>query len=146
MTLTKYQKGELMEGWNDCPPMMVQSLNSSSSSVDKKGKQSDKSKSPSSSTIPFDESVNITEVVEEFLQMPNSLPDKMLSQIKAKLFNGTGTMKDSHKRFVCEISLEAKNGSDAISLKNKIIEFMMVNDGVSSWCVPLKKFVEGLSQ
>lgn len=33
MTLTKYQKGEAMEGWNDCPPdvMMLHSDTSSSS-------------------------------------------------------------------------------------------------------------------
>lgn len=141
MTLTKYQRGDLMDGWNDCPQTMVRSLHSSSTSVDKDGRSNSLTETGS-----LDETPDFQNVIEELLQHPNTVPEKLLKQIKDKLNVNIDKMTPAHKGFVYEISQDVKLGTDIPTIKNKIIEFMMVNDRVSGWCVPLKKFVENIDR
>lgn len=127
-----------MEGWNDCPPMMLKNVNSSTSSLNGKG--------TSQLTISSANNVDINIVIQQLLQHPNHVPDKIFKQIQQKILASIDKLDDNHKNFIHGINQDIKQGTDKNILKNQIVEFMMVNDGVSSWCVPLKKLVENLEQ
>ncbi|WEJ95938.1 hypothetical protein PSN45_003469 [Yamadazyma tenuis] len=88
--------------------------------------------------------VDIAMVVEELTSFPTSIPEKMLGQIKVKLTKASESMSSGSKQFVTEVLEQIKTGADSAILKSSIVEYMMVNDGVSSWCAPLKKLVDSI--
>lgn len=133
--MTRYQTGVKMEGWNDCPVITRSSsslVNISSTSL------STPSLGPSETESTASESnKSVESIIDELCSKPTKLSDKMLSAIKTKLINNIDNM-ENHKNFIFHLY---DNGED---VKEKIIEFMIVNDGVSSWCVPLKKLIESI--
>lgn len=54
------------------------------------------------------------------------------------------TLGDNHKEFITRIVDGITNKETSASLKGEILNYMMVNSGVSTWCVPLKKLVDTL--
>lgn len=132
MTLTKYQRGDIMEGWNDCPPDIMKSLNKSTSSLNSSGSNSN-------------ENVDINGVLEELFSQPNSLSPRLYDNIKDKLTNSSSTMELSHKQFLANLLHDIKY-KEVGELRTQVIEFMMINDGVSSWCIALKKFIENITK
>jgi hypothetical protein len=189
MSLSKSQRGETTEGWNDCPPPMIRSRNASSSSLSKRRvyrvgsnlqdnsidstsslkekcldqrsssnlslcdlqtRKSPKLKSQEvifddsdSQVIQLDHSVNLETVVEEFetfIRSPSKLSSKELdfytNQIKKQLEN----LSSNHLQFLYQTIISKSENNTKLS----IIEYMVVNDGVSSWCSPLKKLVESV--
>ncbi|CAH6718915.1 hypothetical protein CLIB1444_01S17326 [[Candida] jaroonii] len=121
-----------MEGWNDCPVItrssssLVMGMSTSTPSL------STPSLTPTDST---DKSVG--SIINELCSKPTKLSDKMLSNIKTKLENNIDKM-EQHKQFIFHLYDSEED------VKEKIIEFMIINDGVSSWCVPLKKLIESI--
>lgn len=124
MTLTKYQRGDLMEGWNDCPPIMLKA---------------------NDVEVDLDSNLDISNTIDELLSFPTSLNDTLLRQIKHKLIGFSTKMNHKDKMFVHSLLIQYNSGVPIESLKQQIVEYMMVNDGVSSWCAPLKKLITSLS-
>lgn len=139
MTLTKYQRGDLMEGWNDCPTVMVQknvssgSLGSRSSSI---------AKPINDETI--QEEIDIEQIINKITSYPTKASDRVFNQIKDKLLKSIDSMKYEHKVFINDISNQLQLGVETSILKAQIIEYMMVNDGITTWCSPFKKLVESI--
>lgn len=57
-----------------------------------------------------------------------------------RLVEPYASLDEAHKRFITSIVNGIK--SQKAGLKSEILNYMMVNSGVSTWCVPLKKLVE----
>ncbi|EGV65744.1 hypothetical protein CANTEDRAFT_92070 [Yamadazyma tenuis ATCC 10573] len=131
-----------MEGWNDCPPVMLQKNISSTSML----VNTSPTLVPETKLYANDiaANVDIAMVVEELTSFPTSIPEKMLGQIKVKLTKASESMSSGSKQFVTEVLEQIKTGADSAILKSSIVEYMMVNDGVSSWCAPLKKLVDSI--
>lgn len=53
-------------------------------------------------------------------------------------------LEEPHKTFITGIVNGIASKQAAAGLKGEILNYMMVNSGVSTWCVPLKKLVETL--
>lgn len=189
MSLSKSQRGETTEGWNDCPPPMIRSRNASSSSLGKRRvyrigsnsqdnsinsttslkqtclnqrsssnlslsdlqpKNTPKLKSQEiildnsySQEIQLDHSVNLETVLKEFetfIQSPSKLSFKELDFYTNKIKKQLENLSSNHLQFLYQTIISKSDNNTKLS----IIEYMVVNDGVSSWCSPLKKLVENV--
>lgn len=154
--MTKFQRGELMEGWNDCPQIMMQA-NSSSTSVGSRSKR----RTPRAYGSGYSSQ---TSVSSESTAPPREFSAEELRQMKETIAThvGQGEFKDEDKAFVTERLIEAFDGLEAqhqqfvariadellqkqkrpSQLKNEVLTYMMANSGVSTWAVGLKKLVE----
>ncbi|KAK6201216.1 uncharacterized protein RJT21DRAFT_1168 [Scheffersomyces amazonensis] len=199
MTLTKYQRGESMEGWNDCPAIMMQASNNSSlTSLSSRKRKvqltsiSDNSltgslrsldsisipppppsRSVSSSFTtqvpppPPSRSVSISstitsvseiehesktinkldliELLEKTLKFTNTMSERESQLCKSKLMTQFDILSNQHLIFINEILKTITDSTiDSLLLtkvKNDIIQYMMINDGTSAWCTPLKKII-----
>lgn len=207
MTLTKYQRGESIEGWNDCPVYIpssssTSSLNSGSSRTSRKrpprrvGHNVDGTPIPSPSatpvsilptippTIPPIPTMNLTSsinlqndfkpsnmllankdnvdtscevddttlntLLDELLRHPTILQENEIKHYQNKLGNVVSSLNNNDKIFLNDILVKVLkvssdgDGKSIANIKQEILTYMMANQGVSSWCAPLKKAVEGL--
>lgn len=204
MTLTKYQRGESIEGWNDCPVLPTNSssssLNSTSSKPSRKrlprrishninGSQASngstapmslpttphipttppippilnqnltssinlvqqghdlETKAPESMDVNLDdETINLE--LEELLHHPTSLQEHEIRHYQNKLSNIVNSLKQDDKIFLnnvlTKVLKDPINGGEKTIIKEEILAYMMAHQGVSGWCVPLKKIVEGI--
>lgn len=142
MTLTKYQRGDPMEGWNDFPSGMISKLNDSSVSL---GSRHSSLSENTSKLNPPPYSGDIVPLIEEICQYPTQLQPRTMAQLKLKLLNLAAKLTPNHKQFIVDIGQQLKL-NEIGSLKQDIVSFMMINDGVSSWCVPLKMIIENISK
>ncbi|RCK56323.1 hypothetical protein Cantr_05732 [Candida viswanathii] len=131
MTLTKYQRGDLIEGWNDCPVPQKKTI----------ALHADPSRD---TTVQ-----NVTDVLNKIFTLDLNLPERELTHYKAKLVSSVEKMApgSSHLSFIYHIFQEILENVESVTpklkndLKNQVVEYMMVHEGVSSWCSPLKKIV-----
>lgn len=198
MTLTKYQRGESIEGWNDCPVLPTNSssssLNSTSSKPSRKRlprrishningstapmslpttphipttppippilnqnltssinlvQQGDdlETKAPESMYVNLDDAT-INLELEELLHHPTSLQENEIRHYQNKLSNIVSSLKQDDKIFLnsvlTRVLKDPINGGEKTIIKEEILAYMMAHQGVSGWCVPLKKIVEGI--
>ncbi|QWU89503.1 hypothetical protein CA3LBN_003826 [Candidozyma haemuli] len=148
--------GELMEGWNDCPDIMMQA-NTSSGSVGSRSKRRTPraygSANSSQSSVATSNVAPVKEYTEEELRQVKSSIETYVSEgqfkeedkafVNERLLGSFDSLEDGHKQFVARtaeavISHQKKPGQ----LKTEVLTFMMANSGVSTWAVGLKKFVE----
>ncbi|KAK6461623.1 hypothetical protein DFJ63DRAFT_186273 [Scheffersomyces coipomensis] len=194
MTLTKYQRGEQMEGWNDCPSVMMKLSNNSSSSTSLNSLRKRRvgsgvsiysindsssslnsgypaSRTPSlsldkirsvsttSTTIcttpprssisaPPQEPISKQELISQLttvLELPTSMSEREIAQYKSKLTSQFEIISnDNHMRFISRMFKFIESKTDIDSIKNDIVQYMMMNEGTSGWCTPLKKIVTSL--
>lgn len=158
MTTTKSQRGEVTEGWNDCPAL-VRSKDTPTtrrrayrvaSHSSREGSTTDLSatlKSNNASREVLTEPVvdvaesSIVEVESDFSDLmakPSKLSTKELDFYINKVRKQLPLLGSSHISFIHQIITNPTNSKD------RIVNYMLVNDGVASWCVPLKKLVESL--
>lgn len=173
--MTKFQRGELMEGWNDCPVPLISSRNSSSTSVssaksrrrmsrivgtatDPAGARGPPPSAPSAPPLglrtPLVASVIEPAALDAAADLDIEATGQKLRDIVStsnvadadffvkRLIEPYETLEVAHKEFVTRIAqgIEAKQSITA--LKAQVLKYMMINSGVSTWCVPLKKLVE----
>lgn len=185
--MTKYQRGDLMEGWNDCPPPSL-SRDSSSTSISSTRSKRRNPRLPglgataadapaarrtpaavpgappmarnllSTPSLLASESqvldsveppvgtANVNETPQKIAEVLKSsnLSEKDESLFTKKLVDAYPSLSESHKEFITQIVDQIVNKQQPSVLKGEILNYMMVNSGVSSWCVPLKKLVESL--
>lgn len=205
MTLTKYQRGESIEGWNDCPVYIpssssTSSLNSGSSRTSRKRPPrrlghniygtptSSRSATPVSIPTPtppiptknLSSSINlerdvksinnssvtesqadtgsgtdiddktINTMLDELLRHPTTLQVNEIKHYQNKLKDVVSSLNDSSKLFLNDILVKVLkvpsdgDGRSIANIKHEILLYMMANQGVSTWCAPLKKTIEGL--
>ncbi|KAI5959786.1 uncharacterized protein KGF55_005018 [Candida pseudojiufengensis] len=138
MTLTKYQRGDPMEGWNDCPtPMMIRSQNSSQSSIPT---------TKSTTKIRQDcDKEDVLKKLEKIFNLEINLPEKEKSHYETKLKNTVSDMSQRDLGFINNVCEEILSSSPNLkNLKSEVVDHMMNNDGVSTWCSPLKKIVSSI--
>lgn len=89
--------------------------------------------------------------LQELLERPTTLQQKEINNYKNKLVNVQDSLSSDDKQFLNNILVQAnklQTGSDKettmANIKKEILQYMMANDGVSSWCVSLRKTIEGL--
>lgn len=51
-------------------------------------------------------------------------------------------LEQPHKEFISEVAQSILAKEEIAKIKGEILKYMMVHNGVSTWCVPLKKLVE----
>lgn len=204
MTLTKYQRGECIEGWNDCPIYIPSS--SSTSSINPGSSRTSRKRTPrrlghninetplsSRSTTPVSispspplparnvnssinlgkdlkpinnqsvsnnqantgcnsdiEDANVSAMLEELLRRPTTLQENEIKHYQSKLANVVSSLKSNDKFFLNDIlikvfnDLSDRDDTALANIRQKILMYMMANQGVSHWCSPLKKTIEGL--
>lgn len=179
--MTKYQRGELMEGWNDCPVPLLLSRSSSSSSVSsaKSRKRMSRMVAPATTAAPDtaaarrgppsalapppvsardqpaapgtaqpaagEENTLNTEATGETLRSivaARALPERDAEFFAKRLIEPYEALGAEHKAFVTRIVNGLAASEPSAKLKGEVLNYMMVNSGVSGWCVPLKKLVE----
>ncbi|OBA22067.1 hypothetical protein METBIDRAFT_39433 [Metschnikowia bicuspidata var. bicuspidata NRRL YB-4993] len=187
--MTKFQRGELMEGWNDCPiPVPASNSGAPSASATLKarkrmyrlsavgGLQNSSESSVASSTrslmmppIPstlpppattapkaaaLDAQPEETkEPTTDFSACETKLrglvesaeiPLREKEFFTKRLVDVFPSLALPHKQFISQVvdGIVAKEPSG--TLKTRVLNYMMVNSGVSVWGVPLKKLVETL--
>lgn len=156
MTTTKSQRGEVSEGWNDCPPVLRSRDSSGTrrrayrvgSYTSRDNSTSDlsttlKSNNPSSEVLSIGEIPlsSIDDVESDFGDLaakPSKLSQKELEFYINKVRKQLPLLSVDHLSFIHQIISNSANSKD------QIVQYMLVNDGVASWCVPLKKLVECL--
>lgn len=134
MTLTKYQRGDLIEGWNDCPIPQKKSI------LITKDHNRD-------ITVQ-----NVTNILNKIFALKLNLSERELNHYKLKLVNVVEKMSpgSSHLIFMHHICQEILDNLENITLqlrndlKNQVVEYMMVHEGVSTWCSPMKKIVASI--
>lgn len=79
----------------------------------------------------------------EILSLKTCLQDREFKHYEKRLIDQftKGLTNDSHKAVVLA-SLE--NYQNKEQTKNDLMKFMLVNDGVSTWCLPLRKILENI--
>lgn len=130
MTLTKYQRGDLIEGWNDCPVPQKKTIIVKDHSRD--------------ITVQ-----NVTGLLTKIFSLNLNLPEREVNHYKSKIVNSVEKMSpnSTHLAFINHICQEILDNLDEITpklrnnLKTEVVEYMMVHEGVSSWCSPLRKIV-----
>ncbi|CAK9442215.1 uncharacterized protein LODBEIA_P59580 [Lodderomyces beijingensis] len=133
MTLTKYQRGDITEGWNDCPTPVMLSHNNSYTSLDQEenGPRRDRAELMSLSERVFAQNIN--------------LPERELKHYKSKIETQIQTMDEKHLSFLERIFVEVvEDKMDKRELSKQIVQYMMGHEGVTVWCSPLKKIVNSL--
>lgn len=95
---------------------------------------------PSNSSISNEE---LLEKLKKILSLENSLPEREFNHYEKRLVDQftKGLSNESQKAAVAQ-SLENYKNKDQV--KNNLIKFMLVNDGVSTWCIPLRKVLENI--
>lgn len=86
---------------------------------------------------------DLLDKLKQILSLENSLPEREFNHYEKRLIDQftKGLNNDSQKTTVSQ-SLE--NYQNKEQVKNDLIKFMMVNDGVSTWCIPLRKILENI--
>lgn len=81
--------------------------------------------------------------MKEILSLETCLQDREFKHYEKRLIDQftKGLTNDSHKAVVLA-SLE--NYQNKEQTKNDLMKFMLVNDGVSTWCLPLRKILENI--
>lgn len=204
MTLSSAQRGDPVEGWNDCPPMMM-NTNGSSTSVNKMKKRAQRvghninnnsntsllgiggslnmAASPSRSELPptpckvsqgglsgpsplasntqikddvDDDDVSTTttdvgQLLESLFLAKSLLLDREHDHYAKKLKDVHSTLELNHMTFLVSVlqkvdsAAKAKANAQIPSIKSDVVQYMIMNDGVSGWCIPLRKVVESLN-
>lgn len=168
--MTKFQRGELMDGWNDCPTLPTLSRESSSSSLSsarsKKrscrvyGLGSDPGlrrvptpilssgppPMPSSTVVSECEEIDVSSTREKLITMvtTSGLSEQNVSFYDKHLVAVYDTLQPEHQLFISKIVEGLIRKDPTNVLKGSILAYTMNNSGISTWSVPLKKLVETL--
>ncbi|KAL6450434.1 hypothetical protein SBY92_004640 [Candida maltosa Xu316] len=128
MTITKYQRGDLIEGWNDCPTPAKKLIVTHADLDDKDIATQD-----------------VADLIHKVFALDISLPERELNHYQIKLINNVEKMTPPSSDLIF-IYHNQNDETPAVKneLKNQIVEYMMVHEGVSSWCSALKKIVSKL--
>ncbi|EEQ36868.1 predicted protein [Clavispora lusitaniae ATCC 42720] len=180
--MTKYQRGELMEGWNDCPPPPLSSRESSSTSVSsarskrrtqrlpvisgesttprapvaRGGLSAPPVSGPPTSVSPAPSSESVRPETSESKEVDiEATPDKLRQAVEQsnmdqkqqefflkRVIEPYDQLDQPHKEFISEVAQSILAKEEIAKIKGEILKYMMVHNGVSTWCVPLKKLVE----
>ncbi|KAI5970199.1 hypothetical protein CANMA_000810 [Candida margitis] len=131
MTLTRYQRGDAIEGWNDCPTPL--SLSENSSQVSLSGDEARQKRQ------------DILVQLGKVFDLPLSLPERELTHYKGKLSIQIQVVSEQHLPFIESVFNEILAGeADSSKLKSEVVDYMMNHDAVSAWCSPLKKIVSSI--
>lgn len=199
MTLSSAQRGDPVEGWNDCPPMMM-NANSSTASVNKSKKRAQRvghninsssstsllglgsallmGATPSRTELPpgplkllsegvlptsplasnaqtgavgGDAPADVQLLLETLFLAKSLLLDREHAHYVKKLKDANSTVDAKHKTFLVSVldkvssAVGAKAADQIPVIKGDVVQYMIVNDGVSGWCIPLRKIVESLN-
>ncbi|ODV77152.1 uncharacterized protein CANTADRAFT_27505 [Suhomyces tanzawaensis NRRL Y-17324] len=180
MTLTKYQRGDQIEGWNDCPPMVMSRTSSSSSVLKSKSRRaanpvaaassrsssgllpSELSPTPTIATaiptatspatptsLSSDHSPEVVAaLIHSVLQKPSKLPERELAHYEQKLGAHIKSLSLQHLDFIHSVTTRLlaviDSGESREDIKKEVLDYMILHDGVSLWCSPLKKIVTGV--
>ena len=135
MTLTKYQRGDLIEGWNDCPVPLAHKEPIQHASLQQEI-----------------DTHKVIDILNKLFQCNIDLPEREIKHYETKLVNSVDKMSKSNINFVyhmCDRILQYQSQGSFSEvrneLKNEVIEYMMVHEGVSSWCSPLKKIITSIN-
>lgn len=81
--------------------------------------------------------------LDELFSLTSSLPERELTHYKNKLQDALS--RDTIKQQWYSIVVESiDNYKDTDRVKNKLIQFMLHNDGTTSWGTPLRKLLENV--
>ncbi|CAI5760353.1 unnamed protein product [Candida verbasci] len=138
MTLTKYQRGDFIEGWNDCPNIFKLK---NSTGDEKIRHEFDK--------LNTQHLTDYTEVLNKVLSLDynNKISSKDLDLYKRKFEQ---IDLDSHLDFLLKILQQiyeySQNKDKELQkkIKMEIVEYLTNHDGVSRWCSPLKRMITSL--
>lgn len=131
---TKYQRGDPIDGWNDCPPM--NSRGSSSVSLPLEG---------GDDTLSTDE---IKQHIDDLFSRPTNLPTREHEHYYSKMVGSLDHLSNTDRVFVAQILdrvRELYETRDSLVKKlivSELLDYMIVNHGVSKWCTPLRKAIE----
>jgi len=81
--------------------------------------------------------------LKQILEIKSTLPEREFKHYEKRLLDRftNGLDNESHKKVVLN-ALENFENKDQV--KNDLIKFMLANDGVSTWCLPLRKVLENI--
>jgi hypothetical protein len=134
------------------PPFHQQSSKSVESEIDsplisflnsprRSQQNSTDSLSISSGVSSADLSTKCISILDDIYTKPSRVPEKEMLHFKAKITNNL-PKELNHLQFL--YSTLTKLGSSTGGIDKEILNYMVVNSGVSSWCMPLKKVVSGM--
>ncbi|WPK24229.1 hypothetical protein PUMCH_001496 [Australozyma saopauloensis] len=152
--MTKYQRGEAMEGWNDCPLPML-----SKGTAPRSRKRTLRTGMPGQANTLNSDLAN--ESLESITPAPvqrtnNNTPEVNLREIEsiyglagqeggsivANLIEILATLEEPHKAFLNEILTPIVAKEPATGLKGQIVKYMMMNSGASLWCMDLQRLID----
>lgn len=177
MTVSRSQRGEACEGWNDCPPMIRRDVSSTSLPKRRAHRIGSNYSSRDNSTNDLSSTLNALPVLppmpkplsspivssvsssqenvdhiktdpvsldkvelefESFTQLPTKLSSKELDFYTNKIKKSLESLSLQDLQFLSQTIL----AGNETGTRQSIVEYMVLNDGVSSWCSPLKKLIE----
>ncbi|CAX40929.1 conserved hypothetical protein [Candida dubliniensis CD36] len=135
MTLTKYQRGDHIDGWNDCPVPLAHKEPAQHGSLQQE--------------IDTHKTIDI---IHKLFKCNIDLPERELRHYETKLVSSVEKMSNTNINFIyhiCEriLQYQSMGGYSDVrnELKNEVVEYMMVHKGVSTWCSPLKKIITSIN-
>ncbi|ONH68166.1 hypothetical protein BON22_1823 [Cyberlindnera fabianii] len=114
------------------PPMTTPSLSKSTSTV---------SSSSMLSSSSLGDTEQLQQSIETLFSLPTTLPEREFEHYSRKLRDSMGKIKPEHAAFVVSSIDNYKNKDET---KKSVVQFMMTNDGTSTWGVPLRKILESV--
>lgn len=142
-------------GWNDCPPVMTRNF-SGGSFTKRRNNEDDSSNSFMLETwilVSSDKDISIEEVLpklERLFSHPSKLLQKEFDHYKEKLTTSVPNFSKDHLEFLDGVLDGVEefmtNGLIKNDILKEVVNFMMVNDGVSKWCTPLRKVIEKIDK
>ncbi|CUM66067.1 uncharacterized protein PRCAT00003721001 [Priceomyces carsonii] len=100
--------------------------------------------------IELNSNIDVHERIQRLFELPSLLASNILDAHRKKLQSTDETILRKYATFIDGIVTEAdliSRGESTTSvrkLRQKIVDFMILNDGVSSWSLPLKNVIESL--
>ncbi|KAI5956686.1 hypothetical protein KGF57_003406 [Candida theae] len=133
MTLTKYQRGDAIEGWNDCPTPI--SLSKNNWQISLSGDEIRQKRE------------ELQDQLTKVFGLQLSLPERERDHYKNKLQSQIHVVNQQHLPFIETVFRELLgNEPNSSKLKSDVVDYMMNHDGVSAWCSPLKKIVSSVQR
>lgn len=80
-----------------------------------------------------------TNLLANLFAKPSTLPEHEMNHFKSKLLSNC-PKELNHLQFLHSILSK----SDSKGIDKEILNYMVVNSGVSAWCLPLKKVISGI--
>ncbi|CCH45093.1 hypothetical protein BN7_4671 [Wickerhamomyces ciferrii] len=85
----------------------------------------------------------LLKLVEKIIKLPNSLPEREFNHYSKRILDNfqKGINNEQYKLIIYK---NLQNYSNKEQVKNELIKFILSNDGVSTWCLPLRKVLENI--